>query len=128
MADADDTGRAAATLLELCQLAAGEVLGPIAKTLAPNATMMEPGLDLAVKTLIRAAQKNRGTVTDPQVKAAISYALVSIVADVYLRQGDSAAQWKTRSMPSIARARRSRSRMSPIRKRRSARPGWRWRW
>ena len=34
-----------------------------------------------------------------------------------------AAQWKTRSMPSIARWSRSRSRMSPIRKRRSVRPG-----
>ena len=35
----------------------------------------------------------------------------------------SAAQWKTRSMPSIARWSRSRSRMSPIRKRRSRPPG-----
>ena len=34
----------------------------------------------------------------------------------------SAAQWKTTSMSSIARSSRSRSRMSPIRKRRSTAP------
>ena len=39
-----------------------------------------------------------------------------------------AAQWKTISIPSVARSRRSRSRMSPTRKRTSRRDPSRWRW